>query len=98
MGIAEMRSARRTEALRRYRSALEGFQATGERENVVGLYYMLGEALRLHGDIEEAWRHRYQALRLGRRCPGIFFHNAQLDAADALAAQGLGELGLVFQD
>jgi CHAT domain-containing protein len=68
-GMAHARQGDLRTSLREVEATVAYFNRTGEWENQGAGYQMLGEAYRLLGDEDEAWRYRVQALTLLRNTP-----------------------------
>jgi CHAT domain-containing protein/tetratricopeptide (TPR) repeat protein len=88
-------------ALSFYQAALPFFRRTHEEENLAFVHYLLAESLFFEAETQVAWKHRYQALEIGRRHPtsaAIPVHNALLDMARAALREGMPAVALRFQD
>lgn len=98
-GIVNSRQWRLTESLTAFRESASLFEASGQREFVVGVYSNLADALRMLGEPHESWEYIGRTLegmpRL-RRPVRRYLHvyNAALFAG----RQGLHEAALLFQD
>jgi CHAT domain-containing protein/tetratricopeptide (TPR) repeat protein len=97
MGLAHLKLAHFASSLAFYRQALALFERSDERESMAALHFLLGESLRLQGEVPEAWRHRWQALALTRGLDlSPWYHNTLFDAAEAALGQGEPTVALVF--
>ncbi len=87
------------EALGDYQRALSHFEATGERENIVSVHSRLADVLATLGEKEDAWRHRYRALRgrsvLQLAADEIFLLN---ETTQAVLELGLKASARLFED
>ncbi len=63
MALSKIALTRPLEALGDYEEALDHFEASGERENIVSVHSRWADLLASLGEKAEAWQHRYQALR-----------------------------------
>lgn len=87
------------EALHAYRQALKRFEETGERESAVNLHARLADLFRTMGAGEQAWHHRFLALR---GLPRLHQVQAQgfllIEATTAASDLELPASALLFQD
>lgn len=100
MGMANVRLAHYAESFHLYQDVLRRFAEIGEREHLGSLYYMLGENLRLQGDMGRAWERYLQAFPLLRNVgpSPVFFKNTLMEAANASLRQGLPATSLLFHE
>jgi CHAT domain-containing protein len=89
LGLTRARQGLWVESMRHYRQAAAHFEPAGETENLGGTQALLGEDLRYLGQVDTAWRSRYQALRALHRFPASRrLHNVLWEAADAAMEEG----------
>jgi CHAT domain-containing protein len=99
LGLAHLRLADLSRSLDFYRGALQDSASIGDREGMAAAHFMIAENLRFHGESEQAWKHRYQALTMASALDqSIYRHNALFDMAEASLKQDLPRAALLFQN
>ncbi len=96
-GLALTQLGHPVEALRRYRSAREHFEAIGEKENLALIDTLSAQAYESLGQLREAWIARSEALRLAQDVPeSRLFHNVITEAAMSAGRIGAFHAALAF--
>lgn len=96
-GMAHARQGDLRTSLREIEATVAHFDRTGERESRGTGYQMLGEAYRLLGDEDEAWRYRVQALTLFLNTPNSRRRLMLLrDAGESLLSEERSHAASVF--
>lgn len=98
-GIVNLRQWRLTESLTAFRESASLYEASGQREFVVGVYANLADALRMLGDPHESWEYIGRTLEeMSRLRKPIRRYLLVYNAALFAGRQGLYETALLFQD
>lgn len=99
LGLLRARQGRFTESVALLGSAQRLFSSAGEQAHAGTIHSLLAENLRMVGESQGAWRHRYEALRALAHDPtSIWYHNTLVELAKASTDLGLPWAALAIQN